>query len=181
MAEINVSDASGKQPRKAGFFANQPENNNLAEINAFKLVIGKIPETTYFCQKANLPGISISEVRQETVFNPILYPGGQVTHESFSVDFVVSEDLTNWLEIYRWIRSCSTYEDTNDLVSLEKSLVSDASLYVLNSKNNLNLTVRFKHLFPKTLTSIDFNYTDTELSTLISTVEFAFTSYEIVS
>jgi len=72
MVEINITDSTGKQPRKVGFYANQPENNNLAEINAFKLVIGKIPETTYFCQSANLPGISISEFSQQTMFNPVL-------------------------------------------------------------------------------------------------------------
>ena len=181
MAEINVTDSSGKKVRKIGFLANQPENNNLAEINAFKLVIGKIPETTYFCQKANLPGISIGEVRQETPFNPVLYPGGQVTHEEFSVDFVVSEDLTNWLEIYNWIQSCSTYTDFDSIVPESKSMVSDATLFILNSKNNLNHTVRFQNLFPKSLGSIDFNYTDTELATLVSTVTFAFTYYEIVS
>lgn len=181
MTQINVSDASGKNPRKIGFFANQPKNDNLAEINAFKLIIGKIPETTYFCQKANLPGISIQEVRQETVFNPILYPGGHVTHEEFSVDFVVSEDLTNWLEIYKWILSCSTYKDFGDIVPEKQSLISDGSLFILNSKNNLTHTVRFHNLFPKSLSSIDFNYTDTELSTMVSTVNFAFSYYEIIS
>ena len=179
MVEINVSDATGKGPRKVGFLANQPENINLAEINAFKLVIGKIPETTYFCQKANLPGISIQEIRQQTPFNPVLYPGGQVTHEQFTVDFVVSENLTNWLEIYRWIRSCSTYKDFNEVVDVDKSLVSDATLFILNSKNNLNYTVKFHNLFPKALTSIEFDYADTELSTLISSVDFAFSYYDI--
>ena len=179
MVEINITDSTGKQPRKVGFYANQPENNNLAEINAFKLVIGKIPETTYFCQSANLPGISISEVQQQTIFNPLLYPGGKVEHETFSAKFVVSENLTNWLEIYRWIRSCSTYKDFNEVVDVDKSLVSDATLFILNSKNNLNYTVKFHNLFPKALTSIEFDYADTELSTLISSVDFAFSHYDI--
>ena len=181
MVEINVSDATGKGPRKVGFLANQPENINLAEINAFKLVIGKIPETTYFCQKANLPGISIQEIRQQTPFNPVLNPGGQVTHEQFTVDFVVSENLTNWMEIYKWIRSCSTYKDFGDIVPESTSLISDATLFILNSKNNLTMTVRFSGLFPISLTSIDFNYTDTELSTLVSSATFPFTYYEIVT
>lgn len=179
MVEINITDSTGKQPRKVGFYANQPDNNNLAEINAFKLVIGKIPETTYFCQSANLPGISISEVPQQTIFNPVLFPGGKVEHETFSAKFVVSENLTNWLEIYRWIRSCSTYKDFNEVVNPDKSLVSDATLFILNSKNNLNYTVKFYNLFPKTLTSIEFDYADTELSTLISSVDFAFSYYDI--
>lgn len=179
MVEINISDAGGKEPRKIGFLANQPANENLAEITSFKLVIGKIPLTTYFCQSANLPGISISQVEQQTIFNPILYPGGNVVHESFNAKFVVAEDLTNWMEIYKWIRSCSTYKDFNEIVGTDKSLVSDATLYVLSSKNNLSKTVRFSNLFPKSLSSIEFDYADTELSTLTSTVEFAFSHFDI--
>lgn len=181
MAGINITDSSGKTPRKAGFLANQPKNDNLAEISAFKLIIGKIPETTYFCQKANLPGISILEVKQETVFNPLLMPGGQVTHEDFTVDFVVSEDLTNWLEIYNWIQSCSTYTDWDSIVPESDSLVSDANLFILNSKNNITHNVQFYGVFPKSLTSIEFNYTDTELSTLVSSVTFAFSYYKIIT
>lgn len=179
MVEINITDAGGKLPRKIGFVANQPSNENLQEINGFKLVMGKIPLVTYFCQTANLPGISISQVSQQTIFNPILYPGGQINHESFNVKFVVSEDLTNWLEIYSWIRSCSTYKDFNEIVSNDKSLISDATLYMLNSKNNLSKTVRFYGLFPKALSSIEFDYADTELSTLTSSVEFSFTYFDI--
>ena len=92
---------------------------------------------------------------------------------------MVSEDLSNWLEIYSWIRSCSTYKDFNEIVGTDKSLVSDATLYILNSNNNLSKTVRFYNLFPKSISSIEFDYADTELSTLISTVEFAFTYFDI--
>lgn len=181
MVEINITDSGGKLPRKIGFVANQPSNENLLEINGFKLVISKIPETTYFCQTANLPGISIEALPQQTMFNPVLFPGGNVAHESFSVKFVVSESLNNWREIYNWIMSCSTYTDFSKIVDTDKSLVSDATLFILNSKNGLTHTVRFYNLFPKSLSSIEFDFTDTELTTLVSSVEFAFSHYEIVT
>lgn len=115
------------------------------------------------------------------MFNPVLFPGGNVAHESFSVKFVVSESLNNWREIYNWIMSCSTYTDFSKIVDTDKSLVSDATLFILNSKNGLTHTVRFYNLFPKSLSSIEFDFTDTELTTLVSSVEFAFSHYEIVT
>jgi len=179
MAEINVTDASGKQPRKIGYIKNQPENTNLLETTSFKLIISKIPETTFFCQSVNLPGIGIEKVEQQTIFNPLLYPGGKVTHQNFIAKFIVSESVNNWLEIYKWIKSCSTEKDFEEIVPLDKSLVSDASLYILTSKNNLNLEVRFFGLFPVNLDSIELDYSDSELQTIVSSVEFAFTYYEI--
>jgi len=179
MAEINVSDASGKQPRKGGFYANQPSNRNFLEPTGFKLEIPKIPNTTFFCQSVNIPGIAISEVEQQTVFNPVLYPGGKVEHENFTASFIVNENLENWLEVYKWIRSCSTYKNYDDVVPMDKSLVSDAILFILSSKNNLIAKVSFQGLFPKSLSSIDFDYGDTELEALNASVDFAFTSFEV--
>ena len=179
MAQVNISDASGKEPRKIGFLANQPKDSNYAEPTAFKLVIGKIPETTYFCQSVSLPGISISEVQQRTMFNPIILPGGDVVHEPLSAKFIVSEGLNNWIEIYKWIQSCSTYKDFDDVVSLQNSLVSDATLYILSSKNNLEVKATFSGVFPKSLSSVEFDYSDTELMTIIASVDFAFSHYEI--
>lgn len=179
MTEINVTDSTGKQPRKGGFFANQPENNNFQETTAFKLVMPKIPEVTYFCQKVNLPGISIETVGQNTSFNSILYPAGKVSHETFTASFVVSEKLSNWLEIYKWIQSCSNYRDYETFAGDDNTLVSDAKLYVLTSKNSLSITANFYGLFPISLGSISFDYSDVELQTLISDVTFAFSYYEI--
>lgn len=179
MVEINITDSTGKQPKKGGFFANQPTNNNLQETTAFKLVIPKIPETTYFCQKINLPGIGIETTQQNTNFNPILHPAGNVTHEAFTASFIVSEGLSNWLEIYNWIQSCSNYTDYEKFAGEQNSLVSDAKLYILSSKNNLSINATFYGLFPTSLGSISFDYTDTELQTIISDVTFAFSYYEI--
>lgn len=176
---INVTDSTGKQPKKGGFFANQPQNINLQETTAFKLVIPKIPEVTYFCQKVNLPGISIETVGQNTAFNSILYPAGKVSHETFTASFVVSEGLSNWLEIYKWIQSCSNYTDYETFAGDDNSLVSDAKLYILTSKNNLNVTATFYGLFPTSLGSISFDYSDMELQTLISDVTFSFSYYDI--
>lgn len=181
MASINDTDSTGKKPRPVGFLAKQPKNNNFQEITAYKFVISKIPETTYFCQSANIPGISISSVSQETMFNPLLYPGGKVEHEDFSIRFQVSEGLHNWLEIYKWIQSCSTYTDFEKIVSLKQSLVSDAQLYVLSSKNNLELSVQFYNLFPKSISSIGFDYSDGDLQTILCDASFAFSHYEIIT
>lgn len=172
LKEVNVTDSTGKQPRKVGFFANQPENNNLLEKTAFKMVIPKIPEVSYFCQSVSLPGIS-----KEKKIRPI----GKVRHETFEVNFLVSENMSNWLEIYNWIQSLSNYEDFEKFVEEEKSIVSDAVLYVLSSKNNVSLKAQFHGLFPISLSSVSFDYTDSELQVTTASVTFAFSYYEIVA
>jgi hypothetical protein len=175
----NFYDSSGKSNLPIGSFSNQPKNLNFQEGTAFRLSIKKIPNVIFFCKSVNLPGISISKVEQSTQFNPLLYPGGIIQTEDLSVNFQVSEDLENWKEIYKWIRSCSTYKDYNDIVDLDKSLASDGTLFILSSKNNINLTVNFTNLFPISLNSLEFDYSDTEIVPLNCSVSFAYSYYDL--
>ena len=176
-----LMDSSGKIPLKVGALANQPENTNFQETTAFRLSIRKIPNTIYFCQGVNLPGMSIDKVEQDTPFTTIGYPGSKVTMEDFRVKFLIAEDLSNWLEMYNWIRSCATVKDFSEIVSLETSLSSDATLSLLSSKNNINFNVRFTNLFPTSLGSIDFDYSQTEVVPISCDISFAYTYYEVVS
>jgi hypothetical protein len=176
-----LMDSTGKLPLKVGALANQPTNTNFQESTAFRLSIRKIPNTIYFCQSVNLPGLSIDKVSQDTPFTPVSYPGTSVTMEDFRIKFLVAEDLSNWLEIYNWIRSCSTVKDFSEIVSLETSLSSDATLSLLSSKNNLNFNVRFTNLFPTSLGSIDFDYSQTDVIPLSCDVTFAYTYYDVVT
>jgi hypothetical protein len=176
-----LMDSTGKMPLKIGALANQPTNTNFQESTAFRLSIRKIPNTVYFCQSVSLPGLSIDKVYQDTPFKQINYPGTYVTMDDFRIKFLVAEDLSNWLEIYNWIRSCSTVKDFSEIVSLETSLSSDATLSLLSSKNNMNFNVRFTNLFPTSLGSIDFDYSQTDVTPISCDVTFAYTYYDVVT
>ena len=55
-------------------------------------------------------------------------------------------------------------------------LYSDATLMILTSKNNANLEVRFRDLYPISLSVLDFNSTDDATS-----VTFEYKIYEFAS
>ena len=176
-----LMDSTRKSTLKVVALANQPTNANFQESTAFRLSIRKIPNTVYFCQSVSLPWLLIDKVSQDTPFTPVSYPGTSVTMEDFRIKFLVAEDLSNWLEIYNWIRSCSTVKDFSEIVSLETSLSSDATLSLLSSKNNMNFNVRFTNLFPTSLGSIDFDYSQTDVTPLSCDVTFAYTYYDVVT
>lgn len=176
-----LKDSTGKSLLKVGAFANQPTNTNFQESTAFRLSIRKIPNTIYFCQTANLPGMSLNKVEQVTPFNPVNYPSSSLMMEDFSIRFLVAEDLSNWLEIYNWILSSSTIKDFSQIVPLDSAFSSDATLSLLSSKNNLKFSVRFTNLFPTSLGSVQFDYSQTDVTPLSCDVTFAYTYYEVVT
>ncbi len=57
---------------------------------------------------------------------------------------------------------------------------SDGSLYILNSNYNTNAIVKFKDLFPISLTSLDFDATETDIQYFTADVTFKYTVYNIL-
>ena len=44
----------------------QPENTNLLQVTKYILTLPRVNNVQYFCQEANLPGISISQIPRQT-------------------------------------------------------------------------------------------------------------------
>lgn len=149
-------------------------NLNTLTPNKYRLVFDRIPHCNLFAQKATLPGLSISAIPFNTRFNPVPVPGNKVTYESFSVSFIVDEDLTNWRELFNWIKRCSVYDAASDLANhADETVYSDATLMFLTNNSTSNKQVRFQSCFPTNLTSIDVDTTSSE-STMVATATFVF-------
>ena len=173
---------------------NQPENLNILSGVAFRFAVNDIPNVNFFCQSAQLPGISLGEIAIPTMHTPI-FKAGNITFDPLAVRFIVDEDLKNYLEIYDWIRglghptSFNEYKEfrtgTNPLpvASTNKNFVdtsrrkSDATLTVLTNKLNGNIQVTFKDCFPVSLGSIDFDLTNADISSIVVSVSFRYTSF----
>ena len=57
---------------------------------------------------------------------------------------------------------------------------SDASLYILNSNYRTTAIIKFKDLFPTSLTSLDFDATDTDINYFTAEATFKYTIYNIL-
>ena len=94
------------------------------------------------------------------------------------VRFLVDEDLTNYMEIQNWMRGLGYPEDLKQIHDLQKvpsnrafeersrmmeNVFSDATLAVMNSNNISNFYVKFRECFPYSLTSLNFDTTDSDV------------------
>ena len=57
---------------------------------------------------------------------------------------------------------------------------SDGSLYILNSNYRTTAIVKFEGMFPTSLTSLDFEATDTDLNYFTAEATFKYTIYNIL-
>ena len=159
--------------------ANQPENFNYFSPVSFRFNILKLPNVNFFCQSANLPGLTLGEAIQVNPLRDIPTPGDKVQFEELQLRFIVDEELENWLEMYNWLKGLG-FPDTFDQ-SLTKSDLrfSDATLMILTSNKNGQHRVSFKDAFPLTLSGVQMDSSVGDIDYVTADATFAYTTYTV--
>ena len=191
-------------------YTRQPTKFDYAEPTKFKFTIIKLPKVEFFVTTANLPGISLGVAEQITPLKDIPLPGDRLQYDTLNVQFLVDENLENYREIHGWLTGVGfpkNYEQfqnvqgaatdrfpttenvgtSKELGAIRKTtqdeggLYSDATLFVLTSKNNSNLEIRFRDLYPISLSGLDFNQQATDVNYLTASVTFEYKIYEFAN
>ena len=147
-------------------------------------------KVSFLCQKAEIPDISLGQANIPTAGFAQIPISGSIQYCQLNLEFIVDEDLRNYMEIHNWIRALGTpsvrqeRKDWNDRwgndsrSSTDDTKVSDATLQVLNNNNIVNFDIVFQSLWPVSLATIPYDVTGTDNDYLSSTVTFNYTSYE---
>ena len=172
--------------------SNQIENRNFLEPAGFTFQIQRAPKVTYFGNSVNIPGIYFSEAEQPTYLKDIPIPGTKLDFEDLDLNFLVDEDLENYLEIQNWLRGIAYPDSLSEIYKFQKNnshlngkeesqlnLYSDATLTILNSANRPAFKVIFENIFPVRLSSLDFDASQSDVQYFTSTVSFKYTIYNI--
>jgi hypothetical protein len=179
-------------------FDRQIENRNFLQPTGFKFTLERSPKVSFFCQSANIPGMTLGIANQPTYLKDIPTPGDKIEFEDLTLRFLVDENLENYMELYTWIRGLGFPESLQEIYSLQTErarknesrnfaqekiggmdIYSDGSLLVLNSTQNLEFKVNFEGMFPYSLSTIQFDATDTEIEYFTADVIFKYTIFHI--
>ena len=188
----------------------QPTKLDYAAGTQFKFNIIKLPKVEFFCTSVNIPGITLGSTTQATSLIDIPIPGDTLTYSSLNVDFLVDENLENYREIHGWLtglgfpknhtqfetlvnagsdrfptsnatannREAGRVDDTGFDTGAQ---YSDATLSILSSKNNPILEVRFRDLYPTSLSGLSYDQQAGDTSYLTGSVAFSYLIYEFAN
>ena len=181
----------------------QPTVFDYATGTQWRLAFNRLPKTTWFCTTANIPGISLGEAQYPTPMVDMFMTGDKLTFETLNITFLVDEELQNYRELWDWLvgmgspvshsqwettlakgdgairtfstpdadpRTKSTYEESN--------LYSDATLIVYSSKNQPKVEVKFKNMFPTSLSSLEYSQEATDVEYFKASATFRYLYYE---
>lgn len=156
-----------------------PHNTNILQPTKFLLTFDRIGSIQYFCQSANLPGISLGEVTRNTPFLDIYSVGNKLSFNAFNVTFIVDENLITFSNLLSWLNLIASPQGTNRN-SNTVSNYSDGSLTLLTNLNNSNLRIQFYNMFPTSLSDIDFDTKSSADDIITATASFRYDYYDIL-
>jgi len=156
----------------ASAFSNQISNRNYLSPVGFRFTLAKTPKAVFFCNSARIPEISLDLARQPNYLKDIDVPGEKLTYGDLTLRFLVDENLENYMSIHNWLTGLGYPETTQqfrDLITSDgiqqdqKEAFSDGSLYILNSNYKESAVVKFKDLFPVSISSLEFDSTMSDI------------------
>ena len=171
-------------------FANQITNRNFLSPAGFNFSITKTPKVSFFCSSASIPEITFDTNTQPTYLKDIDLPGEKLEYQDLMVRFLVDEDLKNYMAIHNWMTGIGYPESLGDFKTETTAddgsrdmnqQYSDGSLSILNSQFRTNAIVKFKDLFPVSLTSLEFDTSVTDIQYFTAQANFKYLVYNIVA
>ena len=171
-------------------FRNQIQNRNFLSGVAFKFNLTKFPKVDFFSNSARIPELSLELAQQSSYLKNIAVPGERLTFGDFTLRFLVDENMENYLSVYNWLTGLGFPETTKEFSDLikdsdgqrdPKEAFCDGTLRILNSNYREVAKVKFKDLFPISLSSLDFDATNTDVQFFTAEATFKYTIYDLVS
>ena len=171
-------------------FGKQIQNRNFLSGVAFKFNLAKFPKVDFFSNSARIPELNLELTSQPSYLKTIDVPGERLTYGDLTLRFLVDENMENYISVYTWLKGLGFPESTKEFKDLTtdrdgirdpKEAFCDGTLRILNSNYREVAQVKFKDLFPTSLTSLDFDATNTDVQYFTAEASFKYTIYNLTA
>jgi len=171
----------------------QITNRNYLAPTGFNFTLQRCPKVSFFSNTAQIPGIDLGVAIQPSYLKEIPRPGDQLQFQDYILRFLVDENLTNYMQIQNWMRGLGFPESLREIYNWQKNresfeqptksdmnLYSDGTLIALTSNNVFNFQVKFRSMFPYSLSVLEFDATRPETEYFTAEVSFKYMIYDIL-
>jgi len=182
---------------QSNFYNSLPKTYDYLRPNAFRFSVKDIPNASFTCQSANIPDIQLGFALQPTPFVDVPIIGDKLNFGELTIRFLISEDMSNYLELYRWLVALGFPNDYNQFSTFTRDrpsrfpfvtkqdgtseilAYSDATLTILDSTNTAKVNIIFKSLFPTSLSALDFDIASGSVEYFTAIASFKYTIFEV--
>ena len=160
----------------SGAITSHPSTTNLLQPTKYLVTFPEISETMYFCQKANIPGVSLGMAVQQTPNIDLFHSGTKLEYNTFDITFMVNEDLSAWTTIYKWMNDLSSVDNN---YNRRKENRKQAIFTVMSNLNNPKFRIKLNDIFPISLSDLDFDTTMSAEEHMLATASFRYDWFDL--
>ena len=174
----------------------QIENRNFLMPTGWHFNVVRAPKVSFFGTKVNVPTIDLGVAIQANYLNDIPRAGDKMNFGDLTLEFLVDENLENYMEIQKWMRGLGFPESLDEIYEWQRqtegydypnnyrdegglNLYSDGTLTIYNSAQQPAFKVVFENLFPVNLTLLQFDAQTTDETAISASATFKYSIYNI--
>lgn len=148
----------------------------------FIVIVSRLPNVEFFTQRTTIPNISTNPIEKPSPLNPTFQPGDRLNYAELDLNFIVDEDMSNYIEIFDWVKKSSFPENFGQYRSISDSLeglTSDITIKILNSHKNPSIQIDYYNCFPINLSAVVLDTTQTDITYPEATATFRYDYFDI--
>lgn len=145
-----------------------------ARSTNFVFTMGFDRELSFAAQSSNVADITLGETAYYTGVKDLKLPSNKITNSPLVVDFLLSEDLREWIEIYKWLLTAKNSTDP-----MEGML--PCSIIIVDSHNQPVVTFDYTDAFPMELSGIQYALNTDDSPVLTFTGTFLFNRFKVTT
>ena len=155
---------------------------NPLHTNKFRFDIKRLDKVALFARNVSLPGMSLGSINNDTPFKTIPIAGDKLDFNELDIEFIVDENMENYLAVYDWLRGlgyAESYDEYKQLKEGDNGIYSDATLTILTSHSNPNVSITFQDIFPINIGDLEFVTENANPVTVTATFKFLKWEYSL--
>lgn len=133
--------------------------NSFLRSTGFNLSLrsDKYPGLDCQIQSIAHPALTVGAAQHPTPRRIIPVPGDQYNYDPLSFTMIIEQDMASYITVFNWMQDI--IENTDETAYRDK--ISDITLSIFNTKNNLTKRITYVNAFPTDLGALNFAITDT--------------------
>jgi hypothetical protein len=156
-------------------------NNYLSPLE-FIVTVKRLPHVEFFTQRTSIPNISVSPIEHPTPFKPTFETGDRLNYSDLNLSFIINEDMSNYIEIFNWIKGYAfpeNFDQYRNLANSQDGIKSDISVKILNSHKNQSILINYRDCFPIDLSDVVLDTTQNDVLYPEATATFRYNYFDI--
>ena len=145
-----------------------------ARSTNFIMTIGNRKGLRLACQTTNLTEATLNFTPFGARMKDLKIPSDKVLFGPLTIDFVISEDYNEWIELFKWMMTCK-----NSPPDRYEDYVEACELTMLDSQNQPIVSFIYQDAWPTSLEGTTYAVNDTGSNVITSSCTFEYNKFKI--